>query len=176
MRYLKYKELKTSFLLKKECWLVLICAGVIIKAILLPVKTGDYNFFLEPWINFIKAHGYEHSLKYGFYDYAPSYIYFLIAIAKIGLNPLYSIKIISVIFEYIAAFFIGKIACQKYKNNLMVWISLAIVPLLPTVLLNSSYLSQCDSIYAAFVLGSIYFLLKKRTISVNSVSGNCFCI
>jgi Gpi18-like mannosyltransferase len=40
--------------------------------------------------------------------------------------------------------------------------SLAIVPLLPTVILNSSYLSQCDSIYATFVIASLYFILKDR--------------
>jgi Gpi18-like mannosyltransferase len=83
-------------------------------------------------------------------------------IAKLGLNPLYSIKIVSVLFEYLLAFFVGKIICLKYKNNIFIWISLAIIPLIPTVLWNSSYLSQCDSIYSAFAVGSIYFSLKKQ--------------
>jgi len=142
-------------------WIVLIIIGLIIKIFLLPINTGDYVVFLKPWLEFIKANGYFASLKYGFYDYAPSYIYILVIIAKIGLNPLYSVKIISIIFEYLAAFIIGKIAFQKFKNNLVIWIALAVIPLLPTVILNSSYLSQCDSIYAAFTLLSIYFILKK---------------
>jgi len=72
-----------------------------------------------------------------------------------------------VFFEYVAALFIGKIAFLKYKTNLVIWACIAIIPLLPSVMLNSSYLSQCDSIYAAFVFGSIYFALtKKQLLSV----------
>ncbi len=151
-----------ELLYKKSTWLALIIAGLLIKLALFPVATGDYVVFFEPWIQFIKTHDYTSSLKYNFYNYPPTYIYLLIGIAKTGLYPLYAIKAISVVFEFLAAFFIGKIAWLKYKNNLVIWISLAIVPILPTVLLNSSYLSQCDSIYASFVFGSIYFLLRKK--------------
>ncbi len=139
-----------------------ILAGIIIKLLLLPVKTGDYIYFLDPWINFIKSHAYFSSLKYNFYDYTPSYIYILILIAKTGLNPLFLIKIVSIAFEYLTAFFIGKIALLKIKSNHVVGISMVVIPLLPTVLLNSSYLSQCDSIYASFVFAGIYFLLKQK--------------
>ncbi|HRZ97683.1 MAG TPA: hypothetical protein P5084_09005, partial [Paludibacter sp.] len=146
----------------KIFWLVLIICGLIVKVALFPVETGDYVHFFKPWIKFIETHGYTSSLEYNFYNYPPTYIYILIGIAKTGLNPLYLIKIISIAFEFLAAYFIGKIAFIKYKNALVIWISLAVIPLLPTVLLNSSYLSQCDSIYASFVFGSIYFLLKNK--------------
>ena len=151
-----------NFMSKNIIWIVLIIISISIKIIFLPVHTGDYVGFLNPWMQFIKTHGYFSSLQYGFYDYTPSYIYILIAITKIGLNPLYSVKIVSILFEYLAAFFIGKIAFQKYRDKLVILISLAIIPLIPSVVLNSSYLSQCDSIYAAFVMGSIYFILQKK--------------
>jgi len=154
----------SSVLSNRIIWIGLIIIGLIIKIILLPIKTGDFNVFLEPWLEFIKAHGYFDSLKYGFYNYTPSYIYILVLIAKIGLNPLYLVKFVSIIFEYLAAYTIGKIAFQKYKNNLVIWISLAVIPLLPSVILNSSYLSQCDSIYAAFGLLSIYFIIKEKQV------------
>jgi len=143
-------------------WTGLIIVGLILKTIFLPVKTGDYVCFLEPWISFIKSHGYFSSLKFNFYDYTPAYIYILILIAKTGLNPLFFIKLISIIFEYIAAFFIGKIVVLKTQNKKDILICMAVVPLLPSVLLNSSYLSQCDSIYAAFTIISFYFALKNR--------------
>ena len=162
MKYPKRKELTDFFLLKKEGWMIFICLGLLLKMGMLPIKTGDYNLYLEPWLNFIKTHGYTSSLKFDFYNYTPSYIYILITLAKIGLNPLYSIKIVSIVFEYVLAYYVGRIAYLKYKDNLVLWIAFAVIPLLPTVLLNSSYLSQCDSIYAAFVVGSIYFILKKE--------------
>jgi len=127
-----------------------------------PVKLGDYNFYLKPWIDFIKDNGYSSSLKYNFYNYTPSYIYILIALAKIGFNPLYSIKFISIIFEYLLAYFIGKIVCLESGNKLRLWISIAIVPLIPTILINGALWGQCDSIYAAFVVASIYFILKEK--------------
>src|ERR1035437_7596686 len=105
-------------LLNRVSWFALFLFGLILKIIILPVRTGDYIGFLQPWINFINDHGYFSSLKYGFYDYSPSYIYILIIIAKIGLSPLYSVKLVSIFFEYLVAFYIGKIAYQKYKNKL----------------------------------------------------------
>jgi Gpi18-like mannosyltransferase len=147
---------------QRSTWIALIVVGLLAKLILLPVKTGDYVCFLEPWLNFIKSHGYGASLKFGFYDYAPSYIYILVVIAKLGLNPLFCVKIVSIFFEYLAAFFIGKMVALKYKNDLLIWISLAVIPILPSILLNSGYLSQCDSIYSAFVLISLYYALKEK--------------
>ncbi|MDD4993679.1 MAG: hypothetical protein PHR83_15765 [Paludibacter sp.] len=147
---------------QRSTWIALIVIGVLVKLTLFPVKTGDYVCFLEPWLNFIKSHGYASALKFGFYDYAPSYIYILVIIAKLGLNPLFSVKIVSIIFEYLAAFFIGKILVQRYKNPLYIWISLAVIPILPSILLNSGYLSQCDSIYSAFVIISLYYALKEK--------------
>jgi Gpi18-like mannosyltransferase len=153
---------------------MLIFAGILFKPLLFPFETLDYYYFLHPWIDFIKSHGYFSALKYDFYNYTPSYIYILTLIAKLGLNPLYSIKVVSVLFEYLLAFFIGKIICLKYKNTVFIWISLAIIPWIPTVLLNSSYLPQCDSIYSAFAVGSIYFLLKKRLWTSASFLGLAF--
>lgn len=147
---------------EKAGWVLIICLGLLFKLLLFPVATGDFVGFLSPWIDFIKSNGYASSLQYDFYDYTPTYIYILIGIAKLGLNPLYSIKIVSVIFEYILAFYIGRIAQLKYKGSRIIWISLAIIPILPTVILNSSYLSQCDSIYATFVTLSFFHLLKSK--------------
>lgn len=160
------KQKFTELFSNKIMWYSLIIIGIVLKTSLLPIQTGDSVFFLR-WINFIQSHGFASSLKFDFYDYTPAYIYFLIGIAKVGLNPLFSLKIISVFFEYVAAFFIGKIAFIKYRTSLVILACIVIIPLLPSVMLNSSYLSQCDSIYAAFVFGSIYFALtRKQLLSV----------
>ena len=162
---IKFKNNVFYLLQRKECWIILIGIGLICKLLLFPVRLGDYNFYLKPWIDFITENGYLNSLEHGFYNYTPSYIYILILIARVGLNPLYSIKIVSILFEYILAYFIGKIALKKLKNPQSVWISLAIVPMIPTIMINGAYWGQCDSIYSAFVVGSIYFFLDKKHLS-----------
>ena len=162
MKPLLHGNFTSAMLFNKKSWMVLIGIGLVLKVALFPIQTGDYNHYLWPWIHFIQTHGYASSLKFDFYNYTPAYIYILIGIARVGVYPLYAIKIVSVLFEYLMAYFIGKTVCLKYRNNIVVWISLAIVPLLPTVMLNSSYLAQCDAVYAAFVAGSIFFALKEK--------------
>ncbi|HOR39908.1 MAG TPA: hypothetical protein PLW20_05540 [Paludibacteraceae bacterium] len=158
-----HKQSSLSFLLlNKYVWAACIVLGLIVKAYFLPVKTGDYVVYLKPWIDFIKTHGYFSALKYDFSNYTPAYLYFLTLVAKIPIEPVFAIKIFSIAFEFLAAYFLGKIVCLKYHNSLIILISLAIIPWLPTVMLNSSYLSQCDAIYASFVMGSIFYALKKR--------------
>lgn len=160
----KYNELFLRNLFKKETCITLICIGIIVKLALFPFKLGDYNVYFEPWINFIKNNGYSDSLKFNFCGYPPLYTYILVVIAKLGFNPLFSIKILSILFEYILAFYIGKIVYLKSKNNMDILVSLAIVPLLPTVLLNGAFWGQFDSINSAFIIGSIYFGLRKNNL------------
>ncbi len=164
-----FKKITSEVHLSKEKYttaffVVLFFVGIIVRIVLLPVEKADYLTFLVPWVNFIKTHGYENSLRYIFYDYTPSYIYFLILIAKSGLNPLFSIKLISFFFEFLLAFFVAKIVHIKYKTASSFISALSIISVLPTVILNASYLSQCDAIYSALVVGSLYFILVKKNL------------
>lgn len=162
---LKILPVLQSLFRNKKFLALLILAGLLIKLLMLPFfpNPGDYTFFLKPWVEFIRSHGYWQAFRFEFANYSPPYLYFLLGIAKQGGEPLIPIKLVSICFEYVAAWFIGRIAYQKYKEDWVRWCALAVVPLLPTVLINSSYWGQCDSVYASFLVGSIYFVLRKRS-------------
>lgn len=162
---LKILPVLQSLFRNKKFLALLILAGLLIKLLMLPFfpEPGDYTFFLKPWVEFIRSHGYWQAFRFEFANYSPPYLYFLLGIAKLGGEPLIPIKLVSICFEYVAAWFIGRIAYQKYKEDWVRWCALAVVPLLPTVLINSSYWGQCDSVYASFLVGSIYFVLRKRS-------------
>lgn len=162
---LKILPVLQSLFRNKKFLALLIAMGLVIKLLILPFipEPGDYTFFLKPWVEFIRSHGYWQAFRFEFANYSPAYLYFLLGIAKLGGEPLIPIKLLSICFEYVAAWFIGGIAYQKYRENWVRWCALAVVPLLPTVLINSSYWGQCDSIYVSFLIGSIYFALKKRS-------------
>lgn len=162
---LKILPVLQSLFRNKKFLALLILAGLLIKLLMLPFfpEPGDYTFFLKPWVEFIRSHGYWQAFRFEFANYSPAYLYFLLGIAKLGGEPLIPIKLVSIGFEYVAAWFIGGIAYQKYKEDWVRWCALAVVPLLPTVLINSSYWGQCDSVYASFLVGSIYFVLRKRS-------------
>ncbi len=163
---LKILPVLQSLFRNKKYLALLILAGLLIKLLMLPFfpEPGDYTFFLKPWVEFIRLHGYCQAFRFEFANYSPAYLYFLLGIAKLGGEPLIPIKLVSICFEYVAAWFIGGIAYQKYKEDWVRWCALAVVPLLPTVLINSSYWGQCDSVYASFLVGSIYFVLRKRSV------------
>jgi len=104
-----------QFLLNKYFWLACIFLGLIVKAYFLPLKTGDYVVYLKPWIDFIKAHGYFSALQYDFSNYTPAYLYFLTLVAKIPVDPVFVIKIFSIFFGFLAAYFLGKITSVPLK-------------------------------------------------------------
>lgn len=82
------------------------------------------------------------------------------------ISPLFSIKVVSIIFDYICAFLIMEIIgilINENKNKekyMLLGYSLAVF--LPTVFLNSACWGQADSIYTAFVLMSLLNLFKKK--------------
>ncbi len=49
----------------------------------------------------------------------------------------------------------------RYKSYIAA-IGALVVLFAPTIFINSAAWGQCDAIYAAFCLGSLYFLLKER--------------
>jgi Gpi18-like mannosyltransferase len=73
-----------------------------------------------------------------------------------------AIKIPSLIFDFICAGFIYKIVRLKYEKRLVALLAYIGTLLSPTVILNSSFWGQADSIYTAGILACIYFLLTKR--------------
>lgn len=123
---------------------------------------GDYTEFLSKWVATIKANGYFSALKDPFYNYTPLYMYVLTLIAKLDVNPLYGIKVVSILFEYGVAFYVGRLAFLFWKNKMALWLPFVIVPLIPSTMFNSSFMSQCDAIYVMFMLGSVYYLFRKK--------------
>ena len=125
----------------------------------------DYYWFLESWYAFIINNGYFAALKYDFSNYNPPYLYFLSLGALLfpGYKDYVVIKFISVIFDFVLAFFVYKCVRLKYSQSEVVPCLAAAVTLLsPTVVLNGSAWGQCDSIYVTFLVACLYGLLSRR--------------
>lgn len=150
--------------------------GIVFKFLLFDYQYIDYGFYLSRWVGEIKENGYLNALKEPFYNYTPTYMYVLVLIAKLDLYPLYAIKAVSVLFDYALAFFVGRLLYLYWKDRLVIWLAFAVVPLLPTVLLNSAFMSQCDSIYVTFIVGSVYFLFSKRQFMAMLFLGIAFAL
>ncbi|MBU3144449.1 hypothetical protein [Clostridium sp. CF012] len=131
----------------------------------LPFMSGDYNAFVSKWFDTIKTGGGFAALKNAMGDYTQPYLYLLTIGTYTNINKLFYVKMLSFVFEIMAAFFIMKIVNMKYKNKKLVYLSFGIVLLFPTVIFNGSVWGQCDIIFTAFVIGSIYYILSEKPVT-----------
>lgn len=136
--------------------------AILIRMHFINFRSGDYNAFLSQWWDFIKTNGGFSALKYNKFDYTPPYIYILTIGTYFNVNSLKYIKLISIIFDFVAATFVMLIIKKKYSNSFVALLSYATVLFLPTVILNSSRWAQCDVIFTSFIIISIYFMLCNK--------------
>ena len=127
--------------------------------------SGDYNAFVSRWFDTIKANGGFSALKNAMGDYTQPYLYLLTIGTYTNINTLFYVKMLSFVFEIMAAFFIMKIVNIKYKNEKLVYLSFGLLLFIPTVIFNGSVWAQCDIIFTSFVIGSIYYILCEKPIT-----------
>lgn len=134
--------------------------AVFIRWICIPNKSVDYKYFLAPWYDFIASHGGFSALKYGFADYTPPYLYWILIAATLlsGLPKILGIKLFAMSMDFVCAFFTYKIVKLKYPAGKMAIFAFLAVILSPTVIYNSSLWGQCDVIYTTGLVACVYFL------------------
>lgn len=137
-------------------------AFIVMRVSLLSFPSRDYNVFLSEWLIEMRELKGIAPLVEKIGDYNMPYLYFLFIISKFSLNDLVLIKWFSCIFDFLAAIFMMKIVSLRTKNTVATFLVYILTLALPTVLLNSAYWGQCDSIPAALSIGAVYFLLKEK--------------
>ncbi|WP_328842690.1 hypothetical protein [Streptomyces sp. NBC_00258] len=143
---------------------VIAVAVIAVRLSMVHQQSPDYTRFLKPWYQHISANGGFHALKDpGFSDYNVPYLYFLALLTHLPISPLAGIKAISVGFDLLLAIFAFRITALRHPGRPGLALAAGgIVPLLPTVTANSGWWGQADSIFTAFILGGIYFVLRHR--------------
>ena len=146
-------------------WINLFILALIVRLPWANFISQDYEIFLGFWYAFIVDNGYFAALKYDFHNYNPPYLYLLSLGALLfpGYKGYIVIKFISVVFDFVLAFFVYKCVRLKYsQSESFPYLAAAVTLLFPTVILNSSAWSQSDSIYTAFLVACLYGLLSRR--------------
>lgn len=169
MKYLfsrKYFCLNTIELL---LFLTVSFIGLFLRYLPRDFMSGDMQNFLIPWFQIIRDNGGFESLHKQVGDYGLLYQTIIAVFSYIDLNPVYLYKCFSIIFDYLlacsVAYFIDKSDIGNINNNktgknrILIY---AFVLLLPTVVMNSAFWGQSDSIYTFFLLWSLWFLYKER--------------
>lgn len=142
---------------------LLIAAAFLIRGLSLGHQTADFSYFLSGWLGVIRSGGGVKALSQSIGNYNVPYLYFLALISYLGSAwDLYMIKLLSIVFDVILAVFTLKLASVFTDSPSKRLASFLAALLLPTVLLNSSFWGQCDSIYTAFAVMSLYFALSGK--------------
>jgi Gpi18-like mannosyltransferase len=130
----------------------------------LGLVSADYRLYLRPWTEFITAHGGFAAMKFNFANYNVPYLYALVGFTWLGdhtsIGQLTWIKLFSCLFDGILAFYAYKLVSLRHQGWRMPLLAGLTVLLLPTVVLDGAYWGQCDSIYTAFALAGLYYLLR----------------
>ena len=137
----------------------------------------DMRDALLPWFDQIKAAGGLSALSSQVGDYGLLYQTIISLMTYVDISPIYQYKLLSVAFDAALAVMAALVYKDLMLNGLngkaqtvsrevhesiltrsalvgvLVW-------LLPTVMLNSAYWGQCDSIYAFFCLATLYELRR----------------
>lgn len=159
-----------------------VAASLAIRIFNLGYISRDFTDFLLPWFNEIKAQGGLVSLGQTIGNYNVLYMFLLSLLSYLPIDPLYSIKALSIVFDYVgalaAALLVRKLLSMKRDPRAETWGALAFIAVLflPTVLLNASLWAQCDFMYASLLLLCLYELLEERYTRAFLFVSLAFCL
>ena len=153
----------------------LLAAALYIRCSLMYYASGDYNTFLKGWIAQLSQYKGLDGLKASIGDYTMPYRYFLLLLSKIGGNHVTEIKMFSLCFDILGAYYIMKIVGMKSKSTALRNFGFILPLLAPTSFLNSAMWGQCDMIYVAFCLGGIYYALNNKGRAAVIMASIAFC-
>jgi Gpi18-like mannosyltransferase len=145
-------------------WLML-AALVVLAAVIRYVCRNYYTSDLVvfgKWYDQLKAAGGIHGLREPIGNYNAPFMYLLALALYLPGATLLKIKAIFVVFDVMLVFFVYKIVALRYSGWRVPMVAALIVAFLPTVVINGAMYGQCDAIWGAFAVGSVYFLLRDR--------------
>lgn len=161
---LLYRQGLLSALPRLIAAVVLVGAAFALRALVFDYETLDYQDFLTQWVSYFRDNGGFAALSRPVGNYNIPYLYFLALFSYIGMSDLYLIKLLSVLFDVILAWAAMLLLSRFTKSHNRLLACFLAVLFLPTVFLNGSVWSQCDSTYAALIILGIYLALVDRPV------------
>ena len=141
--------------------IVLVVMSVYVRYKARDFASSDYNNFLLPWFQEIQEKGFS-ALKTQIGDYPIPYQVLILLLTKIPGNPMYLYKTAFFLTDIIQAIAGGTIVKRITGRQADRLFTIGILLVLPEVVLNSAYWSQCDSVWSGFVLLAVLCLMDRK--------------
>lgn len=165
-----------SFSMAEAFMVILLGAFALFSRIsLFPYASGDYGQFLSHWFDTLQAAGGLPGIGLSLGDYTPPYVYILSLLTYLPIYSLYSIKLVSVLFDFVLAIAVMRTVYLSGRNKTAAIGAYAAVLFAPTVLLNSAFWAQCDGLYTAFLILSLCAYLREKPLAGTIYFSIAFC-
>ena len=130
----------------------------------LSYETLDYQDWIRVWLNSLRDNGAWKGLGQAIWscNYNVPYLYILALITKCSIYDLYLVKLTSILFDVLLAFFTMRLVGLFRESPARRLTAFIGILWLPTVFLNGALWGQCDVIYAAFAVLGVYLALADR--------------
>jgi Gpi18-like mannosyltransferase len=130
---------------------------------LLAFKSQDFFASLKPWYNAIRSEGFS-IFATNFSTYSPPYLYLLYLIARFlpDTPVVIAVKLPGLIADFVCAYLTYRIVRLKYRGRMEAFLAGCAVLFAPTVILNSAFWGQADTLFTAGTLACVYFLMVKK--------------
>lgn len=166
--------------IKKYIWLffavIMTLIAVVMRLSGISFVSRDLEVFLVPWFDKMRELGGIAALGQGVGNYNVIYQTIIAIMTYIPIDPVLQYKFLSIVFDFVlavgAAALVYELSDTAKKPKAVITYALTLI--LPTVVLNSSVWGQCDSIFTAFAVWSVYFLYKRKNIAAFIMLGFAF--
>ena len=125
----------------------------------------DMEGWLLPWYEEIKESGGVLSLSHQVGNYGLLYQTLIALMTYVDIEPIYLYKMLSVVFDFFLAYIVYAICkdlSSRSADRILPPALLGVILVVPTVVINSAFWGQCDSMYSFFCLLTLYCLFKER--------------
>ena len=146
---------------EKMIYLAVSVLGVLLRYVLRNDISGDYRAFLEPWYDTIHKLGIR-ALGVQVGDYNLPYQSWILLMTRLPVKALYAYKLVSCLFDYLLAAVVGRVIREMTRSDKGALAGYCAVILFPQVWIDSAHWAQCDSIYAFWVMLSVYLYLRRE--------------
>jgi Gpi18-like mannosyltransferase len=158
MKYIKSIKLADLLIV-----IVGVALAVAVRYSLLSFKSGDYLDYTRKWYNTIKSLGFS-GFRTDFSNYNPPYLYLLYFIIRFfpDIPSLIVTKLPSIVSDFILAWLVMRIVRLKYPQSPIPLFAGFTALFAPTVILNSAFWGQADSLYTTFLMAALYFFMLRK--------------
>lgn len=148
------------------CVIVFTIIGLLLRLTGMNFIGVDYENCFLPWSEPLDIHVGLSSLQDFPGDYNMLFATILMMLKELPIDLLYSLKTLTIFFEFILVYAIVKLVMDaaEEKRYLYGALTYGLVFCSPILVINSAYLSQSESIWAAFALLSFWLIYKEHPV------------